>query len=185
MKNKKETKKQFEYENEKILISYFDVCFLDLFRLQNDEKKGNPFEFSFHVDNFSKLNVDPFQFYSDDNQFLNSQQQRQQQFQTNSLYYQQMNDNKCYFVHDNDFDKIPQQTQHCVGWNNSLTVSSSNPSMTLSNIDNNSNTINEPSQSFFINTNIIDINVSNTTSNTESHTTTTPPPTTNNNNNNR
>jgi hypothetical protein len=57
--------------------------FLDLFRLQNDEKKGNPFEFSFHVDNFSKLNVDPFQFYSDDNQFLNSQQQRQQQFQTN------------------------------------------------------------------------------------------------------
>jgi hypothetical protein len=27
MKNKKETKKQFEYENEKILISYFDVCF--------------------------------------------------------------------------------------------------------------------------------------------------------------
>jgi hypothetical protein len=155
--------------------------FLDLFRLQNDEKRENPFEFSFHADNFPKSNVvDPFQFYTDDNQFLNSQQQQQQQqqqqFQTNSLYHQQMNDNECYFVHDNDVDQIPQQTLHCVGWNNSLAVSSSNPSMTLSKIDNNSNIINEPSQSFFINTNIIDINVSNAESNTESHTTS---PTTN------
>lgn len=160
------------------MISCFGICFLDLFRSRNDEKWEVPFEFSFPVDNLSKLNVDPFQFYFDC-QLLNSQQQQQQkqfsqqlpqQLQTNSLYHQQMNDDdECYFVDDNDIEQISQQTPHCVDCNNSLTVSTSNSSMTLSNIDNNSNVINEPSQSFFINKNTIDINTSNTTSNTESY----------------